>query len=45
VLNELKSFSWIDGKLQGVGSHDDCVMSLWLAVQASRADEFQFFWG
>jgi hypothetical protein len=45
LLNELKSFSWIDGKLQGVGSHDDCVMSLWLAVQASRSDSFQFFFG
>jgi len=42
LINELKSFTWMNGKLQGVGSHDDCVMSLWLAVNASRVGDFNF---
>ena len=42
LVNELKCFTWQDGKLQGVGAHDDCVMSLWLAVEASRQQGFSF---
>lgn len=26
---ELGAFSWVDGKLQGVGEHDDTVMAFW----------------
>lgn len=28
-LSELESFGWNDGKLQGVGEHDDTVMAWW----------------
>lgn len=28
-LTELEAFSWSDGKLQGVGEHDDTVMAFW----------------
>ena len=42
LIGELKAFSWMDGKLQGVGSHDDMVMALWIALEASREGEFQF---
>ncbi len=42
LVNELKMFSWVDGKLQGVGSHDDCVMSLWIATEAARNSTFSF---
>lgn len=34
IISELKSFGWLDGKLQGIGSHDDTVMALWLAERA-----------
>jgi hypothetical protein len=29
LLAELEAFGWSDGKLQGVGEHDDTVMCLW----------------
>jgi hypothetical protein len=28
-LSEAESFGWVDGKLQGVGEHDDTVMTWW----------------
>jgi phage terminase large subunit-like protein len=28
-LNEMEAFQWVDGKLQGVGEHDDTVMCFW----------------
>lgn len=28
-LAELEAFGWVDGKLQGVGEHDDTVMAFW----------------
>ncbi len=28
-LGELEAFGWNDGKLQGVGEHDDTVMAWW----------------
>lgn len=42
LCNELRSFSWMDGKLQGVGSHDDMVMSLWVATEAARNSSFSY---
>lgn len=42
LLGELKSFSWMNGKLQGVGAHDDLVMALWIAIEASRDSKFAF---
>src|SRR6476661_3692647 len=29
LLSELEAFGWSEGKLQGVGEHDDTVMCLW----------------
>lgn len=31
LLNEFEAFGWNDGKLEGVGEHDDTVMSFWHA--------------
>jgi hypothetical protein len=28
-LSEMEAFGWVDGKLQGVGEHDDTVMCFW----------------
>lgn len=28
-LTELEAFGWVDGRLQGVGEHDDTVMAFW----------------
>ena len=42
LVNELKCFTWMEGKLQGVGAHDDMVMSLWLACECSRSPGFTF---
>lgn len=33
-IDEMQSFGWADGKLQGVGAHDDTVMAMWLCDQA-----------
>lgn len=29
MLDEFEAFGWQDGKLEGAGEHDDCVMSFW----------------
>jgi len=42
LVNELKSFTFVEGKLQGVGAHDDTVLSLWLTVMAARDPGFEF---
>lgn len=42
LVNELKNFTWVDGKLQGLGAHDDCVMSLYLANEACQSYQFSF---
>jgi len=34
-IGEMTSFSWAQGKLQGVGAHDDTVMALWMADRAA----------
>jgi hypothetical protein len=31
----MMSFSFVQGKLQGVGSHDDTVMAFWMAERAA----------
>ena len=45
LIHELKSFTWTDGKLQGLGAHDDMVMSLWIANEAVNASSFNFTFG
>jgi hypothetical protein len=42
---EMQQFGFIDGKLQGIGSHDDQVMAFWFAVEASKHGGFNFDMG
>jgi phage terminase large subunit-like protein len=42
LINELKCFTWQEGKLQGLGAHDDTVMSLWIANMAASSYSFNF---
>lgn len=44
-INEMRSFTWQDGKLQSVGGHDDTVMACWIADQAVRHGGFKFSFG
>ena len=44
-IEELTSFGWINGRLQGASEHDDCVMSLWLAMEACKVGGFKFSFG
>lgn len=42
-LGEMAAFGWAQGKLQGVGSHDDTVMAFWIADRAAATGQaFQF---
>ena len=44
LVSELSNFTW-DGdkkKIQGVGSHDDCPMSLWISISATKVGTFNF---
>lgn len=36
LRNEMSAFGWQEGKLGGVGEHDDTVMALWLTERAIR---------
>jgi Terminase RNaseH-like domain len=44
-ITECTQFGYIDGKLQGIGEHDDMVMAFWIAVEAARAGGFSFAFG
>lgn len=44
-IGEMNAFSWINGKVQGVGSHDDTVMACWIAEQAARRGGFSASFG
>jgi hypothetical protein len=44
-LSEMEAFGWVDGKLEGVGEHDDTVMSYWhcwwgLKLMGQTVNEF-----
>jgi hypothetical protein len=46
MLAEFEAFGWADGKLEGVGEHDDVVMAFWhcshgLKVLSGTIDEFR----
>jgi hypothetical protein len=41
-MEECSQFGWVDGKLQGIGTHDDTVMAWWFADEAARAAGFSF---
>lgn len=42
---ECTQFGFVDGKLQGIGEHDDTVMAWWLAEEAMKAGGFSFAMG
>ena len=42
---EASQFGYIDGKLQGIGIHDDTVMAWWFAEEATKAGGFSFAFG
>lgn len=44
-IEEMRSFTWIEGKLQSVGGHDDMVMAFWICDQAIRMGGFAFTFG
>lgn len=44
-IAEMNAFSWLEGKVQGVGSHDDTVMAAWIADQAVRRGGFSVSFG
>ena len=44
-IEEMSQFGYIDGKLQGIGTHDDTVMAFWFACEASKAGGFSFAFG
>jgi hypothetical protein len=35
LIGEMQAFGWAEGKMQGVGAHDDLVMALWIADRAA----------
>lgn len=45
LISEMRSMTFLEGKVQSVGKHDDCVMSLWLANQAVKRGGFGFSFG
>lgn len=44
-VDEMRSFTWAEGKLQSVGGHDDMVMGCWICDQAIRHGGFEFTFG
>lgn len=44
-IEEMRSFTWQDGKLLSVGGHDDTVMACWICDQAIRFGGFKFSFG
>lgn len=43
--DEMRSFTWVDGKLTSVGEHDDMAMAFWVADQAVRQGGVSFSFG
>lgn len=44
-IQEMTQIGFVDGKLQGVGAHDDTAMALWIATEAAKAGGFSFGFG
>lgn len=44
-MQECQQFAYYEGKLQGVGEHDDTVMAWWMAKEASRGGGFNYSMG
>jgi hypothetical protein len=44
-MTEAQQFGFIDGKLQGIGEHDDTVMAWWFSEEAAKLGGFSFGFG
>jgi hypothetical protein len=44
-ISECTQIGFVDGKIQGIGAHDDTVMAWWLAEEAVKAGGFSFAMG
>ena len=44
-IGEAGQFGFVDGKLQGIGEHDDTVMAWWMCEEAMKAGGFSFAMG
>jgi hypothetical protein len=44
-MQECGQFAFVDGKLEGVGEHDDTVMAWWMCKEASRGGGFNYSMG
>lgn len=44
-IEEMRAFTWVEGSLKSVGTHDDTVMGCWICDQAIRAGGFSFDFG
>jgi len=44
-IEEMRAFTWVEGALKSVGTHDDTVMGCWICDQAVRAGGFSFDFG
>lgn len=44
-IAECSQFGFVDGKLQGIGEHDDTVMAWWMAEEAAKLGGFSFSMG
>lgn len=44
-IRECTEFAFVEGKLQGIGKHDDTVMAWWFAEEAAKAGGFSFGFG
>jgi hypothetical protein len=44
-IGECTQFGFVDGKLQGIGEHDDTVMAWWMAEEAAKLGGFSFSMG
>jgi hypothetical protein len=44
-IDEAIQFGYIEGKLQGIGAHDDCVMAWWFVCEAIKHGGFSFAFG
>jgi hypothetical protein len=45
LIDEFRSMTFLDGKIQSVGKHDDTVMAIWLGNQAIKRGAFSFSFG
>ena len=44
-IKEMRAFTFHDGKVESVGSHDDIAMACWICDQACRLGAFSFTFG